>query len=473
MAECGGIFMAAGTTADNQTIWGHPKGLFFLAMTEAWERFSFYGMRALLVLYLVQELLLPGHIENVAGMPAFRAVVEDIFGPMSTQAFASQTFGIYAGFVYFTPLFGGLIADRWLGARKTVLLGIVLMTAGHFFMAFEWAVLLALLLLILGSGCLKGNIAAQVGHLYPKDDEALRSRGYTIFSTGINIGATIGPLLCGLLAQIYGWHVGFGTAGVFMLFAAMVYIAGMKHFAAERARGKNARQQKQKLTAADWQIVGLIGVVLLIGLAQSLAYEQLFNVGMIWVSDKVLLATSFGQVPVAWFASEDSLASVLCVPLLIGLWRWQAKRGREPGDLGKIAIGGVLMALAQTSLAIGDVVAGEGKALLLFPVIAFCLSGISFMYMWPTTLALVSRRAPASINAVMMAVTYMTGFASGIGSGFIARWYEPLGGANFWMLNALIAIAGSVCVVLFGKRLTQRMDELEADGGVLAVAVPA
>ena len=101
--------------AAGETVWGHPKGLVFLAFTEIWERFSFYGMRALLILYMVQELLLPGRIENVAGMGAFRTVVEAIFGPLSTQAFASQTFGLYAGFVYFTPLFGGLLADRWLG----------------------------------------------------------------------------------------------------------------------------------------------------------------------------------------------------------------------------------------------------------------------------------------------------------------------------------------------------------------------
>ena len=179
-------------------------------MTEAWERFSFYGMRALLILYMVQELLLPGRIENVAGMDGYRAVIESIFGPLSTQAFASQTFGIYSGFVYFTPMFGGLIADRWLGARKTVLAGIVLMTLGHAAMVFDTSFLLALLLLVLGSGLLKGNVAAQVGHLYPAGEEVQRARGYTIFSTGINMGAMLGPFVCGLLAQIYGWHYGFG-----------------------------------------------------------------------------------------------------------------------------------------------------------------------------------------------------------------------------------------------------------------------
>ncbi len=199
------------------TFLGQPKGLFVLFMTEMWERFSFYGMRALLILYMVQELLLPGHIEHVAGMRGFRAFLESLMGPMSTQAFASQVFGLYAGMVYLTPIFGGWLADRLFGTRRVVPAGIALMTVGHFAMAFEWSVLIALTLLVLGSGCLKGNITSQVGALYPKDDEAGRSQGFTIFSTGINIGSTLGPFVCGILAQVYGWDTGFAAAGVLML----------------------------------------------------------------------------------------------------------------------------------------------------------------------------------------------------------------------------------------------------------------
>ena len=195
----------------------HPKGLFYLAFTEAWERFSFYGMTALLVLYMVNQLLLPGHVEHVAGFAAFRAAVESVFGPLSTQALASQIFGLYAGFVYFTPLLGGLIADRWIGQRNAVVIGALSMSAGHLAMAFDRSFLLALLLLVVGSGFLKGNISAQVGALYPRDDEARRTRGFAIFSMGINFGAVVGPLVCGLLAQLYGWHYGFGIAAIFML----------------------------------------------------------------------------------------------------------------------------------------------------------------------------------------------------------------------------------------------------------------
>ncbi len=445
-----------------ETVWGQPKGLLFLAMTEAWERFSFYGMRALLILYMVQELLLPGRIENVAGMDAYRSVVEGIFGPLSTQAFASQTFGLYSGFVYFTPLFGGLLADRWLGSRKTVMIGIALMTAGHFAMVFDASFLLALLFLVLGSGCLKGNIAAQVGHLYPRDDEARRTRGFTIFSTGINIGAIFGPLLCGLLAQIYGWHFGFGLAGVMMLVAAITYFIGMPHFAAERVKPvKGEADQRPPMTGLDWQMMALVVSVMLISTFWGLTYDQLSNVGLIWISEKVALATPFGTVPVPWFASEDALASVLIVPLLIMLWRWQASRGTEPDDLGKIAIGSVIMALSAGSLAMGDYVAGDHKVSIIYPIIAFCLSGAAFMWAWPTLLALVSRRAPARINSTMMALVYFTSFASGIGSGTIARYYEVMPAWQFWVLNTGISLAGAAMIVVFGPWLRRRMDDLD------------
>lgn len=446
--------------ADGELFLGHPRGLLFLSFTEGWERFSFYGMRALLVLYLVQELLLPGHVENVAGMGAFRAGVEAVFGPLSTQAFASQVFGLYAGLVYLTPIFGGILADRWLGAKRTVMLGIALMTAGHFFMAFEWAVLLALLLLILGSGCLKGNIATQVGRLYPRDDERRRARGFIIFSTGINIGSMIGPVACGLLAQLYGWHVGFSAAGVCMLFAAAIYFAGLRHFVADPPP-VSQRAKQAALLAAEWQMIGLITAVLLLTLFMSLTYDQMGNVGMIWISERVALGTPLGMVPPAWFMAEDPLASVLIVPVLFGLWRAQARRGREPGDLGKIATGAIVMAAAPAALALGDWLAGDGPVSIIFPILGFALSGIAFMYYWPTLLGFVAARSPAKVASLMMALTYATAFVSGVGSGFIGRYYEPLGGWQFWVLNMVVALGTALGIMLFGKLIKRQLALLE------------
>jgi proton-dependent oligopeptide transporter, POT family len=216
------------TRAKEVSFLGHPKGLFYLAFTEGWERFSFYGMTALVVLYMVNQLLLPGHVKHIGGFSGFRAALESVVGPLSTQALASQIFGLYSGFVYFTPLLGGMIADRWIGQRNAVVIGALSMSAGHIAMTFDQSFLLALLLLVIGSGFLKGNISAQVGALYPPEDEARRTRGFVIFSTGINIGAVVGPLLCGLLAQVYGWHYGFGIAAIFMLLGLATYLYGYR-----------------------------------------------------------------------------------------------------------------------------------------------------------------------------------------------------------------------------------------------------
>jgi proton-dependent oligopeptide transporter, POT family len=451
--------MCAAATLDRRTFLGQPVGVAYLAMTEAWERFSFYGMRALLVLYMVQEILLPGRIEGVAGMDGYRAWAEGAFGPMSTQAFASQTFGLYAGFVYFTPMFGGLIADRWLGAKKTVMIGIVLMTLGHFAMVFDASFLLALVLLVLGSGCLKGNIAAQVGHLYAAHEEAGRTRGYTIFSTGINIGATLGPLACGLAAQVYGWHAAFGLAGAMMLLAASFYFAGWTHLADDRPAGR--RKVHPPMERRDWTTVMLIAFVLALSLGQFLAHDQIFNVGMIWLSEQASLATSYGKVPEAWFAAEDSFASIAIVPFLIWLWHWQGRHGEEPHDTEKMAMGALVMTASMLALATGAWQAeAGGQASIVWPILAFFLSGAAFMFSWPVMLAFVSRRAPPAVNAVLMASVYLTGFITGVGSGWLGRFYAPLGATQFWLLHAGIALAGAGLLWALGPVLRRRMDAL-------------
>lgn len=451
-----------GAVPHGGTLLGQPKGLFVLFMTEIWERFSFYGMRALLVLYMVQELLLPGNIEQVTGMVGFRSLLEYILGPMSTQAFASQIFGLYAGMVYLTPIIGGWLADRFFGTRKVVLAGITLMVAGHFAMAFEWSVLIALTLLVLGSGCLKGNIAAQVGEIYPNDDEAGRAQGFTIFSTGVNIGATLGPLACGTLAQIYGWDVGFGAAGVMMLFSGAAYLAGQKHLAQERQPRHDAKVAAP-LTGDQWRMIFIVVIVVTIGIFYSLSYDQLFNVGIIWFDQYVDLATPFGAFPAAWFASVDSFVSTLAVPFIIAYWRWQVKRGNETADLYKIAIGSLLIGVSCAILAAGawSVQAGGTKVTIWYPLVALGLTGVSFMWYWPITLAFVSRHSPPQVNALMMAGAYLVAFFSGIGSGFIGRYYEPLGPTNFWLLNAGFGIAGALCVLLFGPALHRWVTQLE------------
>src|SRR5215468_7792988 len=212
----------ASSAVPQDDLFGHPRALTFLFTTEMWERFSFYGMRALLVLYMVKYLL-PERSGEVIGLASLRVMLEGLFGPLAVQPFASYIYGLYTGLVYFTPIIGGLLADRVLGQRRMVIIGALLMAAGHFMMAFEPLFLLALLTLILGNGAFKPNISTQVGDLYAPGDRR-RDRAYSIFYVGINLGAFLAPLVCGTLGEDVGWHYGFAAAGVGMLIGLAVYL---------------------------------------------------------------------------------------------------------------------------------------------------------------------------------------------------------------------------------------------------------
>ena len=212
-------------SARTPDLFGHPKGLTFLFTTEMWERFSYYGMRTLLVLYMVKHLLQPGQAETVIGYGAIKGALEFLFGPLGVQPLSSHIYGLYSAFVYLTPVIGGLIADRWLGQRRTVIVGAILMAIGHFMMAFESLFLFALFVLILGNGAFKPNISTQVGGLYAPGDPR-RDRAFSIFYVGINIGAFFSPLVCGTLGEAYGWHYGFAAAGIGMLIGTLIYVAG-------------------------------------------------------------------------------------------------------------------------------------------------------------------------------------------------------------------------------------------------------
>ena len=434
---------------------GHPRGLAYLAFTEAWERFSYYGMTALVVLYMTGQLFQPGHIEHVAGMAGYRAALEAIFGPLSVQALASMTYGYYAGFVYFTPMIGGLVADRLLGAKRTVLIGALLMSAGHFAMAFDQSFLLALLLLVLGSGFLKGNISAQIGHLYPADDVSRRTQAFTIFSMAINFGAVLGPLACGLLAQLYGWHAGFGAAGVLMLLATVTYLAGQTHLPDQRPRDRTV---KAPLTGAEWRKVALLLVAITLTVFQMISYNQLFNVGMMWVNAHAELVTPLGAIPAPWFNSIDAFFSIIGVPPLVWLWARQAARRGEPNDLAKIAIGAGIMALSSAVMLLAAWLAGEGKTTALLPFASFALSGIAFLYCWPPLLALVSRAAPEHVNATMMGVAFLALFVANVLLGWIGTFYEAMGPVPFWTLNTAISGTGMALALILGPILMRALD---------------
>ena len=441
---------------------GHPKGLAYLAFTEAWERFSYYGMISLLVLYMVNQLLLPGHVEHIVGFSTFRSGVERIFGPLSTQQLASQIFGLYAGFVYFTPVLGGWVADRWIGQRNAVVLGALSMSGGHIAMALDQSFLLALLLLVIGSGLLKGNISAQVGGLYPAEEEARRTRGFVIFSTAINLGAVTGPLICGFLGTRYGWHLGFGLAALFMFAGLATYLSGYRYLPAKVERKVLAAAP---MSRSDWKIVAALAVVMLIAVFQSIAYYQLANVLPIWLQQHADLNAGGFRIPIPWYSSIDPLASMLSVPFLFALWKRQAARsGSEPSDLGKIGMGAWVCAAANLVL-VGAIAGANGKLVLwVWPLLYCVLQGVGFIYYWPTLLALVSRCAPPKINATMMGISFLVLFVANNLIGWIGTFYQQMSPLAFWLMHAVIAATGGILVLVLGPVLSRVLEPTATQG---------
>ncbi len=440
----------------------HPRGLAYIAFTEAWERFSFYGMQALLVLYMAGHLLQPGVIEQVAGFGSLRVGIEAVFGTLSTQALASQIFGLYIGLVYFMPIFGGLLGDRVIGRRRAVLLGAGAMAVGHFLMAFEAAFLPAL---IVGSGLLKGNLAAQVGALYAKDDRR-RDSAYTTYCTAINVGAFVVPLVCGTLGEFYGWHYGFGAAGVGMLIGIVIYLSGAKYLPVD-GPSSSVDQPRLRMQPGDARKVIVILVLLAITALFWTVQTQVWNTYPIWLRDHVDRSLPFGlTLPVTWFQALDSLSVLLFAPLVMLLWRRQAQRAAEPSDLSKIALGCAFFTFACLLLCAGQWLAGEYRVPVLWPIAFHFACAAAYLYVAPIALALVSRAAPASVNAMMVGSYYLGLFVGGIASGWLARFYEPFGPVAFWFLHVLVAAAGALSVLLL-RGMFVRVLEL---GGKEAVA---
>jgi POT family proton-dependent oligopeptide transporter len=449
MTESAVAVSAGERTESRRTFFGEPIGLAYLAFTEAWERFSYYGMTAIMVLYMTQQLLLPGHVEHIAGFEPYRRFL-GFLGATSPLQIASQTFGLYTALIYFTPVLGGLVADRWLGHRPAVMLGALLMSAGHIAMAFDVSFLLAMLLLIVGCGLLKGNISTQVGELYPQSDSAGRTRAFNIFSMGINFGAVTGPLFVGLLAELYGWHAGFGLAGILMLTALVTYIAGFRHFPAEKPKARD-RTAQAPLTRRQWLTVMALTITALLTTFQSIAYYQNTNINLVWIDKYVDLDIMGFQVPVAWYNSVDPLVSILGVPFLLAFWRRQATRGREPGPLGKIAIGAAIAAAANLLLVVGCIIGGSIS--LLYPLLYDILLGLAFLYYWPTVLALISQVAPIQVRATLMGASFLSLSIGDFFVGWLGGFYEQMSPAAFWAMHAGIAGVGGVLAVILTRPL--------------------
>lgn len=444
-----------GDSPSARTLFGQPRGLAVLAGTELWDRISFHGMQALLVLYMVGQLLMAGHVEHIAGFATFRGIIEGVTGPLSTQALASQIFGLYVGLVYFTPVIGGLIGDQLLGRRASVALGALLMTAGHFSMAFDRSFLLALLLLILGAGLLRGNLLPQVGELYAPQDRR-RAVAFQIYGATINLGAFIAPVVTGLLGQDYGWHFAFGFAGVGMLIGLMIYLSGQRYLP---VRSRALRGATRHLRPDEWRtmafLVALVPVAALFWVAQS----QVWNTYNIWVRDHIQLHIAGWSMPIPWLQSLDGLAPFVLLPPLLLFWRWQAARNREPNEFAKAAIGCFIFGASTFWLGCaGLVVDHTGRTPLLWPILFHFASNLGWLFFAPTMNAIFSRLAPAPVNATMMGVYTLSVFLGSVVSGRLGGLYEQVSPFVFWTIHAcVVGAAGTILFVLgvaMGRTLT-------------------
>ena len=454
---------------EDRAFFGHPRGLAILAFTEAWERFSFSGMQALLVLYMVGRLLHPGHVEHVLGFGPFGHLLQSVYGPLAAQPLSSVIFGLYSSLVFFLPVFGGALGDRVIGQHRMVMAGAILMALGHFMMAFEQSFLIALLLLILGAGCLKGNISTQVGALYA-DDDRRRTDAFQIFSVATNTGIIAAPLVSGTLGEVYGWHYGFGVAGVGMLVGLVIYIAGTRSLPPDRK--PVAVEKARSLMPNDPRMIWVLAAVFLITTAFLSAAGQLGNVYILWLKAGVDRRAFGLQVPVTWFLTVTPLFSALITPVFLEIWSRQAKRGCEPKLMTKMGQG---MAMATAALVWLALLAGLGQRgghpvywLWLLPM--HLLVSAAYLFVYPVGLALFSRAAPQGARAMFIGVFFLSSFVAGNLIGWSGRFYAVLPAASFWLYQAGIGAVGATLAFILTRPISR---VLAADAHDIADARPA
>lgn len=427
---------------------GHPKGLGYLAFAEGWERFSYYGMQTLLVLYMTQQLFTPGHVENIAGFPAFRSFIEWLYrGHLDPQPLASATFGLYAGLVYLTPLAGGLIADRLIGRTRTITIGALLMALGHFLMAFEVSFLLALLCLLVGVGCFKGNIATQVGELYGPDD-LRRADAFQIFLLSVNIAVIIAPLVCGYLGQEVAWHWGFGAAGVGMLIGLGVYLSGLRWLPAQagRARKGEARPAHPPLVKGDGLRILVLVLLLPLLMLAAVGNQEIFNAYLVWGDANFDLSFFGHHFPVSFLISLDAFISTGMIFLSLVFWRWYGTRWQEPDEITKVTIGTLISALAPLALALAAwQQAATGAKIGLGWALAFhILNDIGFANVFPVGIALYSRASPRAVAGLMIGVYYVHLFACNMLVGKLGGYLSTMEPGRFWLMHAALVGMGGV-----------------------------
>ena len=457
------------------TFLGHPRGLFLLFATEMWERVSYYGMRALLVLYLVA------------------ATTAENPGLGWDEPQALKLYAWYTGFVYLTPLIGGWLADNYLGQRRSIIFGGIVMAAGQFLLAAPPATLgqaapftldalgvsfpaapasfyLGLLLLIVGNGFFKPNISAMVGDLYGQGD-ARRDGAFTIFYMGVNTGAFLAPLICSTLGEdpAYGWRMGFFAAGVGMVLSVIIQLAFARRYLGEIGMVPGARRARalaggvtHPLTPVERDRIRVVFMMFVFVMMFWAAFEQaggLMNLFADRYTDRVVGGFT---VPTGWFQSLNPLFIVTLGPVLAWLWSWLARTGRNPATPVKMYIGLVLVAVGFVFLVVAVFemqAAGDGKAAMSWLVLAYLFHTLGELCISPVGLSMITKLAPLRLASLMMGVWFLINFFANTLAGYIGAFAGDMG--NYpWMMSiadavgvsaehaGLLGIFGGITVVL-------------------------
>ncbi|HVJ30900.1 MAG TPA: MFS transporter, partial [Gammaproteobacteria bacterium] len=397
-------------------------------------------------------------------------------GPLATPlTLAAAITGLYSAGVYFTPLIGGYIADRWLGRTMTVTLGALFMVAGHFLMAFDVVFVAAIACLFIGVGLFKGNIASQVGELYGPDD-LRRSTAYQTFLLGVQVAVIVAPIVTGFLGEKIAWHYGFGAAGVGMTIALIVYRWGRKYLPPERPRGPVAQSAPpEKFTSREWATMAVLIALLPVLAATAIGNQEIFNAYLLWGEANYNLVFFGETMPVSWLVSLDAIISTATVGGAIAFWTAYAKYRKEPDEIVKLAIGALIAAGGPLILALAsaNAVASGGKVSLLWGLGFHIVNDVGFAMIFPVGLALFSRAAPRRVGGLFIGIYYLHLFICNFATGKVAGLIETMSGFNFWAMHAAIVLGGGVALVvfwlLFGTLLAPKSDR----PSTLAAARPA
>ena len=462
----------------------HPKGLYILFLTEMWERFSYYGMRALLVLYLVEGL-------------------------HESRDQALRLYAIYTAFVYLTPLVGGYIADRWLGSRRAIMIGGIVMVMGHFAMVLPGALELALSLLIIGNGFFKPNISTLVGALYHRDDPR-RDGGFTIFYMGINLGALMAPLICGMLGEKYGWHYGFAAAGVGMVLGAIIFMMGQKHLVGVKGHanrvgfntrdwsiilaislvllslvvggvhfwsaiesfwhglvnwqrallvgliifavlqpGKREKRPRESLTLTDIKhilaifIIGVFVVVFWMGFEQAGGTMNLFALER---TDRLFAGW---EMPASFFQALNPLLILLFAPIFSLIFVWSDQKRFGLSTPAKMAVGMIILGLGFALLALAQEHSeAVGRVSPLWLLGVYWLHTIGELFLSPIGLSMVTRLAPVQLASFMMGLWFTAVAVANYLAGTLEAMLQDSGIPLYWFLVSSSIGAGLLLLAI-------------------------